>query len=82
MTLAALRPTKAELVEMARLALPIVLVNVGMQGQGLVDAIMLGRVSSADLAAGGLGNFYFFGVAIIGIGILMALDPVIEIGRA
>lgn len=80
MTLAALRPTKAELVEMARLALPIVLVNVGMQGQGLVDAIMLGRVSSADLAAGGLGNFYFFGVAIIGIGILMALDPVIAQG--
>ena len=65
---------------MAKLALPIVLVNVGMQGQGLVDAIMLGRVSSVDLAAGGLGNFYFFGVAIIGIGILMALDPVIAQG--
>lgn len=80
MNLAALRPTKAELVEMAKLALPIVLVNVGMQGQGLVDAIMLGRVSSTDLAAGGLGNFYFFGVAIIGIGILMALDPVIAQG--
>lgn len=75
-----LRPTKAELVEMARLALPIVLVNVGMQGQGLVDAVMLGRVSSADLAAGGLGNFYFFGIGIIGIGILMALDPVIAQG--
>ncbi|WKW12344.1 MATE family efflux transporter [Pseudogemmatithrix spongiicola] len=80
MKLAALRPTKSELVEMAKLALPIVLVNVGMQGQGLVDAIMLGRVSSVDLAAGGLGNFYFFGVAIIGIGILMALDPVIAQG--
>lgn len=75
-----LRPTKVELVEMARLALPIVLVNVGMQGQGLVDAVMLGRVSSADLAAGGLGNFYFFGIGIIGIGILMALDPVIAQG--
>lgn len=80
MNLTALRPTKAELVEMARLASPIVLVNVGMQGQGLVDAIMLGRVSSADLAAGGLGNFYFFAIAIIGIGILMALDPVIAQG--
>jgi multidrug resistance protein, MATE family len=65
---------------MGRLAAPIVLVNVGMQGMGLVDAIMLGRVSSVDLAAGGLGNFYFFGVSIIGIGILMALDPVIAQG--
>ncbi|MBX3172871.1 MAG: MATE family efflux transporter [Gemmatimonadaceae bacterium] len=65
---------------MARLAAPIVLVNLGMHGMGLVDAAMLGRVSAADLAAGGLGNFYFFGVAIIGIGILMALDPVIAQG--
>jgi multidrug resistance protein, MATE family len=67
----------AGLREIARLAAPIVVVNVGMQGMGLVDAVMLGRVSSADLAAGALGNFYFFAVAIIGIGVLMALDPVI-----
>ena len=80
MNLASLRPTKSELIEMANLAFPIVLVNVGMQGMGLVDAIMLGRVSSADLAAGGLGNFYFFAIAIIGIGVLMALDPVIAQG--
>src|SRR5690606_33631514 len=72
-----LKPTRSELTEMLRLAAPIVVVNVGMQGMGLVDAVMLGRVSSADLAAGALGNFYFFAIAIIGIGILMALDPVI-----
>lgn len=75
-----LTPTRAELHEMARLAAPIVLVNVGLQGMGFVDAMMLGRVSPADLAAGGLGNFYFFGISIIGIGILMALDPVIAQG--
>ncbi len=63
---------------MARLAAPIVVVNVGMQGMGLVDALMLGHVSPVHLAAGALGNFYFFVTAIIGIGILMALDPVIS----
>jgi len=63
---------------MARLAAPIVLVNVGMQLMGVVDAAMLGRVSAADLAAGALGNFYFYVTAIIGIGVLMALDPVIS----
>jgi len=72
-----LRPTKAELKEMAHLAAPIVLVNVGMQGMGLVDALMLGRVSAVHLAAGALGNFYFYATSIIGIGVLMALDPVI-----
>lgn len=80
MNLSALRPTKSELTEMARLAFPIVMVNVGMQGMGLLDAVMLGRVSSTALAAGALGNFYFFGISIIGIGILMALDPVIAQG--
>jgi MATE family multidrug resistance protein len=62
---------------MARLAAPIVLVNVGMQAMGMVDAIMLGRVSASALAAGALGNFYFFVTAVVGIGVLMALDPVI-----
>lgn len=78
--LARLRPTVAELREMARLAGPIVLVNVGMQAMGVVDSMMLGRVSAADLAAGALGNFYFYVTAIIGIGVLMALDPVIAQG--
>jgi MATE family multidrug resistance protein len=78
MSLSALRPTADELREMARIAAPIVVVNVGMQGMGLVDAIMLGRVSPTALAAVGLGNFYFFATAIIGIGMLLALDPVIS----
>lgn len=72
-----IRPTKAELTEMVRLAAPIVLVNVGMQAMGMVDALMLGRVGAVDLASGALGNFYFYATSIIGIGVLMALDPVI-----
>lgn len=75
--LAQLRPTAAELREMARLAAPIVLVNIGMQLMGVVDALMLGRVSAAALAAGALGNFYFYVTAVIGMGVLMALDPVV-----
>ena len=74
---ARLRPTSGELREMARLAAPIVLVNIGMQSMGVVDSIMLGRLSATDLAAGALGNFYFFVTSIVGIGILMALDPII-----
>ena len=74
---ARLRPTVAELREMAQLAAPIVLVNVGLQGMGLVDVMMLGRVSAAALAAAALGNFYFFITSIVGIGLLMVLDPVV-----
>ncbi len=62
---------------MARLAAPIALVNVGLQAMGFVDVLMLGRVSAVDLAAAALGNFYFFVTSIIGIGMLMVLDPVV-----
>lgn len=67
----------AELGATFRLALPIVVVQVGMQIMGAVDTIMVGRVSASDLAGVALGNMYFFGVSIFGMGVLMALDPIV-----
>jgi MATE family multidrug resistance protein len=60
-----------------RLAVPIVAVQVGMMTMGVVDTVMVGHVSAGALAAVALGNLYYFSVSIFGIGILMALDPVI-----
>ncbi|MEY3702045.1 MAG: putative multidrug resistance protein MdtK [Gemmatimonadota bacterium] len=77
MRLAALWPTSTELREMLRLAAPIVAVNVGMMFMGVVDSLMLGRVSGAALAAGVLGNFYFYLCASFGLGFLLAIDPVV-----
>lgn len=45
---------------------------------GIVDAIMVGRVSATALAAVALGDFYFFTATVFGMGTLMALDPVIS----
>ena len=70
-------PRRANLASMVRLALPIVGVQVGMMLMGVVDTIMVGRISATDLAAVALGNAYFFTVAVFGIGMLMALDPII-----
>jgi MATE family multidrug resistance protein len=75
---ASLRPTRGELAEMARLATPLVLVNIGTMLMGVVDAIMLGHVSGTALAAGALGNFYFWLAIVVGYGLLMSLDPVIS----
>ena len=63
---------------MARLAAPIVLINLGTQSMGVVDALMVGRLGGAAIAAVALGNFYFFNVSIFGIGLLFALDPVVS----
>ncbi|HEY0995893.1 MAG TPA: MATE family efflux transporter, partial [Gemmatimonadaceae bacterium] len=66
-------PWRGELAAMARLALPIVLVQVGLMLPGFVDTLMVGRVSPRALAAVALANLYFFNVIVGAQGTLMAL---------
>jgi MATE family multidrug resistance protein len=70
-------PTASELRALLALALPVITVQVGLMAMGVADTIMVGHVSAAALAAVALGNLYFFGAAIFGMGTLMALDPVV-----
>src|SRR5690606_24669866 len=63
---------------LVRLALPIVFVQVGLMMLGVVDTIMVGHVSAAGLGAVALGNLYFFAGSIFGMGVLLALDPVVS----
>jgi len=70
-------PMRAELPALLRLAAPIVLIQVGVMLMGVVDTIMVGRVSPVALAAAALGNQYFFAITVFGMGVLMALDPII-----
>jgi multidrug resistance protein, MATE family len=63
---------------MTELALPVVIVQVGLMAMGVADTIMVGHVSATDLAAVALGNLYYFAVTIFGVGVLMALDPIVS----
>ena len=60
-----------------RLALPIVVVQIGIMFMGVIDTIMVGHLSARALAAVALGNLYFWACGIFGMGVIMALDPVI-----
>jgi MATE family multidrug resistance protein len=62
----------------ARLAAPIVVVQVGLMMMGVVDAAIVGRYSGEGLAAVALGNVYFNSIVTLGHGTLMALDPLIS----
>jgi MATE family multidrug resistance protein len=62
---------------MLRLAIPVVIVQVGMMAMGVVDTIMVGHISAQALAAVALGNLYFFTLAVFALGTLMVLDPVV-----
>jgi MATE family multidrug resistance protein len=62
---------------MLRLAIPVVIVQVGMMAMGVVDTVMVGHISAQALAAVALGNLYFFTLAVFALGTLMVLDPVV-----
>jgi len=62
---------------LASLAVPVVLVQVGMMGMGVIDSVMVGHVSARALAAVALGNIYFFNVIVFAMGTLFALDPIV-----
>lgn len=72
------RPGQVDLRSVLRLAAPVTAVQIGLMSMGAVDTIMVGRVSATDLAAVAIGNLYFFGMAVFGMGMLFALDPVIS----
>jgi len=72
-----LRPTPDDLRAMVRLAVPVVTVQVGMMLMGVVDTMIVGRVSAGALAAVALGNLYVISVTVFGIGTLLALDPLV-----
>lgn len=71
-------PTRRDIRLLVNLAVPITVVQVGLMMMGVVDSMMVGRVSADALAAVALGNLYFFGLAVLGMGVLMSLDPVVS----
>jgi MATE family multidrug resistance protein len=66
---------RAELAAAARLAAPVALVQLGAMLMGVVDTMMLGRLSANALAAGALGHIANIVFLMLGAGILAALDP-------
>ena len=78
MSAASFRPSRADVRDLWRLALPIVAVQVGGMAMGVVDTIMVGHFSPDAMAATALGNIYAFAVLMAGMGIPMALDPLLS----
>ena len=63
---------------MASLAAPAVLVQVGLMSMGVADTVMAGRMSPSTIAAVALGNLYLFILSVVGLGTLLALDPIVS----
>ena len=63
--------------ELIRLAWPVFIAQVAIIANGMVDTVMAGRLSSADLAAIGIGSAIFASVFITATGVLLALTPAV-----
>ena len=68
---------KRELRELFRLALPMAAAQAGTQLMGLVDVAVLGRLGARELAASSVGNAIFFAVSVLGLGIVLGIDPLV-----
>jgi MATE family multidrug resistance protein len=65
---------RAELAPMFRVAWPVATSELGWMAMGLVDTMMVGRVSAEAIGAVSIGANVFFTVAILGMGMLLGLD--------
>jgi MATE family multidrug resistance protein len=67
---------RAELLATLRIALPLVIAEVGWMSMGIVDTIMVGRLPDSAIAIGatGLGQSLYNSIAIFGGGLLLGMD--------
>src|SRR5688500_8650112 len=65
---------------MLRLALPLVVAEIGWMAMGLVDTAMVGRLPNSATAMGavGLGSTLFYTIGIFGGGLMMGLDTLVS----
>jgi MATE family multidrug resistance protein len=68
----------SELGAMVMLALPLAAAQMGQAFMGLVDTAVLGRLSAGAQAGAGLGNSLTFTCTFFGMGVMMALDPLVS----
>ena len=69
---------RSELRPTLRLAIPVILAELGWMAMGVVDTIMVGPLGPAAIAATGVGNSLHLGFAIFGMGLLLGLDTLVS----
>ncbi len=72
------KPSRADIAKMTRLAIPVVVVQVGMMLFGVVDTMVVGRLSSQALAAVALGHVAVITISSFGVGVLLGIDPLLN----
>lgn len=64
------------------LSYPIVVAQIGLVMMGVTDNLMVGGLGASPLAAAGIANAIFFFVAVVGIGVLSIVSPLVAAARS
>ena len=67
-----------ELGRLVRIGAPVVAAQLAQMGMGLLDTLMVGRVSAGDLAGVALGGNVIWPAMILLMGVLMAVTPTVS----
>ncbi|WP_109078757.1 MATE family efflux transporter [Aggregatibacter kilianii] len=78
MNLTIVKEYHIEAKKLIAIAIPILLAQIAQNSMGLVDTIMAGRVSAADMAAISVGASIWLPLVLFGHGLLLALPPTIS----
>src|SRR2546425_12004849 len=74
-------PLRQELRPMLHLAIPIVLSDLGWMSMGIVDTMMVGRITpdtAIAIGAVSIGSIFFYTVAMLGGGLMLGIDTLIS----
>ncbi|MEW5979531.1 MAG: MATE family efflux transporter [Acidobacteriota bacterium] len=69
---------KLELRPMLSLAVPVVLAELAWITMGIVDTMMVGRLSPEAIGGVSIGSVLFFAVGVFGVGLLFGLDTLVS----
>lgn len=72
-----MHPYKNEITKLIKLSTPVLIASIAQTGMSFVDTIMAGGVSAIDLAAVSVASSIWMPTILFGIGLLMALVPVV-----
>lgn len=66
---------RVEMRQLIKIAAPILVAQIAQSSMGMIDTIMAGQVSAADMAAISIGASIWFPLVLFGHGLLLALPP-------
>ncbi len=73
-----MRPLRREISSISRLAGPAIATQVGMMLMGVVDTLMVSRVSTEALAAAALGSVWAHVTLFCASGVILGIDPIVS----